>query len=214
MALVSCRECKREISDEAIACPQCGVAVTKAPASPPPKASRKFFSLSCSGLSAAFVALLAICGIWLAYKMLGNAAMHGDGLATALHVSDTKLYSMNVKATDSWATFDVAVNPGDVVAIRSATGSWRIKKSCPLVGWQGHAPNTCRTLLFDGRIIKEANQGALLWRAEGMDGVFVADVGGALGRVSNAGRLQFQINDDSVGDNDGALQLDLAVTKQ
>lgn len=209
MALAPCRECGTDVSDQASTCPKCGApaAATRVASGPKRKGATVavvILSLLVLGLGAV-VLILA-----LAFPSFLDAYRKG-----VVQGSATKVYTMNLSATDTWMTFNVAVNPGDRVTLTKVDGEWRIKPTCSFVGWRGHPPGTCDTVFFDGRIVKDANRGALLWRADSMqDSAFVAQVGKPITiGADQAGRLQFQINDDSLSDNEGALHLELEVVR-
>ena len=166
--------------------------------------------------TAIVVGVLVVLALGVGVAGLVGAFLFGPEIAKGFAVGyvdgKARTHRVRVGASDDWATLDVAVNPGDIVRIASASGEWRIKPACDMVGWQGHPAETCSTILFDGRIVKTAKRGALLWRSEGMEGsAFVAEVGERL-QISEAGRLQFRINDDSVVDNEGALDVEVAVS--
>ncbi|GEM_PF-1743372 len=69
MALVSCKECGKEISDQAAACPSCGAPVAKGaaqPAVPTPVGQRKV------GCGTVIVVLLVLGAIFVAILMVMN----------------------------------------------------------------------------------------------------------------------------------------------
>lgn len=113
----------------------------------------------------------------------------------------------SVYAYRQWQSLGVEVAPEDVITIR-ARGEWQYS---PYVGLHGPAgagwPVTVRTYP-----LSDADGGVLLGRIGDAGAPFYVGAGTVV-RADTAGLLYFRINDDLLGDNSGALSLEINVER-
>lgn len=113
----------------------------------------------------------------------------------------------SVYAYRQWQSLGIEVAPEDVITIR-ARGEWQYS---PYVGLHGPAgagwPVTVRTYPLG-----EADGGVLIGRIGEAGAPFYVGAGTVV-RADAAGLLYFRINDDLLGDNKGALDLEITVAR-
>ena len=119
MALVSCPECEKEVSDKAPSCPNCGVVIAKDNALKPPEDFKKSKT---EKLSAAVYGFLKFILYLLLVAAIGSPA---TGLGFILG------WTVWINAWDGWAEYFVPV-----IGILIGTGyaipiAWRIMYSKP-----------------------------------------------------------------------------------
>jgi|GEM_PF-3362427 len=117
MALVTCTECGREISDQAVSCPGCGAAPNAAKReAPKPKRSSRAAAIIIGGI----VVVVAVVGIEIA-----TAPNNAADPETSQSICSQSAQAAHYIAAES------ANNPGGVVAV---TGDLVAKDSYPALG--------------------------------------------------------------------------------
>jgi hypothetical protein len=219
-AMSVCPKCHNEVPDYAPRCPYCDTSLT--PGGDEPEVGHvRMRPRRRVSQAAIFVIAVALIATGLARYILHQHAMRGDDMrvANALHFSNSKFFRVKVPASSRWVSLDTAVSTGDMVYLAAARGTWRIDPNCKMVGFEGHEVGACsmspktKAAGYHGRIIASANQGALLWRVDSMQNAAFSVIPGLDPQeLESSGKLQFQINDDVLEDNDGMIEVEIVVS--
>jgi hypothetical protein len=141
-------------------------------------------------------------------------------LANAIGAATTTLQTVKIQATAKWVALPMKVYNGDLIYFKSATGKWRTKQACAMVGSEGYTQGACELTPAEskrnvrGVLIPTGRPGALLWRVDSMkESAYVMLLGKEPTEIPHSGQLEFQINDDALSDNEGAVELELAITQ-
>jgi hypothetical protein len=150
MALIECQECKKQLSDQATACPHCGA--PKASASIPPSPTAPPKRRGTSPIALVLAGVLAAGGAWywfendktaatrgfkeqslplLPIEVKTRQALLGSGLVLAVHNKSSQVIALRVTLTNPTTqmskAFALNVDPGKVGEIGHVEG-WSVAK--------------------------------------------------------------------------------------
>lgn len=126
MALTSCRECGRQVSDQAEACPHCGIRSPGGGARPSPQPGSRFPEKKRQPGCLSVIGIIVVLGIIIA--MLGSGSNNSSGPKTSGDTNSQQPNSSQTNNTSSGTSSDSQTVQGQAPAVSSCSSDWHACK--------------------------------------------------------------------------------------